>query len=244
MVSVSVITPTTGDDRVMRAAESVVRQTHADLHHFIVFDGADRMAAATDLARDLAKLPRTTVTMTPLATGHGRYLGHRIYGAWGFLASGDAVAYLDQDNWYEPNHIASLAAIIDDGKRWAYALRRIFDIHGAFVCNDDCQSLGRWPMYRHTDEHLVDTNCYMLQRDLACSIAPLWNYPSLKDRRSSDHAICMMLLKQVPEFETSGRYTVNYTAGSNPDSVTPDYFLTGNAVTAKRYPDGFPWRKD
>jgi hypothetical protein len=244
MVSVSVITPTTGDDRVIRAAESVARQTHADIHHFIVFDGADRMDAAPDVARDLAKLPRATVTLAPVATGHDRYLGHRIYGAWGFLAPGDAVAYLDQDNWYEPEHVSSLAAIIEDGKRWAYALRRIIDTTGAFVCNDDCQSLGRWPMYRHPDEHLVDTNCYILRRGLACRFAPLWNFPSLKNKRSSDHAICMALLKHVPEFDTSGRYTVNYTAGSNPGSVTPDYFLAGNAVMAERYPDGFPWRKE
>ncbi len=243
MLSVSVIMPTTGDPRVLRAAESVARQNYEHIHLFVVFDGSERMDAAPDLARDLSGLPNTTVTAVPISTGHDRYLGHRIYGAWIFLVPGDAVAFLDQDNWYEPDHIASLATILSDGNQWAHALRRIVDEDGTFVCNDDCQSLGRWPMWSQPNEHLVDTNCYMLHRDIACAFASVWNRRSMRDSRSPDHLLCMQLLRNTPAFDTTGRYTVNYTAGNTEHSVSPEFFLKGNSEMQKRHPFGYPWRK-
>ena len=243
VLSVSVITPTTGDGRVVRAAESVARQSHGDVRHFIVFDGAERLEGATDVARTLSEIPAVTITSVPVATGHDRFLGHRIYAAWPFLVPGDAVVFLDEDNWFEPDHIASLATILDDGKQWAYALRRIFDADGQFICNDDCQSLGRWEPYDRPGDHLVDTNCYMLLRGLACALAPIWNRPSKSNIKSPDRLLCQQLLEMMPSFDTTGRHTVNYTAGNRSHSVQPKYFLKGNAIMRDRYPDGFPWLK-
>ena len=38
-------------------------------------------------------------------------------------------------------------------------------------------------------------------------------------------------------------YSLNYRLGSGPDSAVPEFFLTGNAAMAKRYPRGVPWAR-
>ena len=58
-----------------------------------------------------------------------------------------------------------------------------------------------------------------------------------------DRELCRRLMKFAPKFETTGEYTVYYRAGSTERSVRAEFFLKGNAAMAKRYPDGFPWRR-
>lgn len=242
MLSVSVITPTTGNPDLLRAVESVQRQNYTDLRHVIVFDGTERLIKARPMAAKIAALPQCTVASVPFPTGLDGYLGHRIYAAWPFLLPSDAVVFLDEDNWFEPNHIASLAAILDKGADWSYALRRIFDNDGNYVCNDDCQSLGGWPVHNRPEEHMVDTNCYMIRRALACTLAPVWNRPSRKKEPGIGRSTALPMADEGCAGVRNHRlYTVNYTAGNSDLSAPVDYFLKGNKRMQKRFPDGFPW---
>ncbi len=97
---VAVITPyhTEPLDMLRRAHDSVMAQTHAGTH-YMVADGHPRDEIDTWNVRHI-RLPveHGNNGNTPRAVGSVDAMGGDF----------DAVAYLDADNWYEPNHIASL----------------------------------------------------------------------------------------------------------------------------------------
>ena len=245
MLTVSVITATTGDPLLQRAADSVRGQSWPSVTHHIVVDGSERYEQAKPFLDGFRDRPKTELVVLGAVTGRGGFNGHRIYGAFPFLVSSDLVIYLDEDNWFEPEHVAALVETIEAGNLdWAYALRRIVTPEGVVACNDDCQSLGQWPIYHDAKLHLVDANCYALRRHVAVALAHQWH------RRfegalvtSADLHLCNALLRAYPRTGTSGLYTVNYMIGRSAVSVPLDYFLQGNAVMAERFPNGFPWRQ-
>jgi hypothetical protein len=245
MLTVSVITPTTGDPLLERAADSVRRQTWPEVTHHIVVDGAERYAKAQPFLDRFRDRPRSELVVLGPVTGRGGFNGHRIYGAFPFLVAADVVIFLDEDNWFEPEHVETLARTIErDGLDWAYALRRIVTPDGAVACNDDCQSLGQWPVYHDPNLHMVDANCYALRRLVAVSVAPVWHRAFEGALvTSADLHVCNALLKAYPRTGTNGLYTVNYLIGRSAQSVPLEYFLQGNRVMAERHPGGFPWRR-
>jgi hypothetical protein len=239
---VSVITPTRGTAQLRRAIESVQAQTYPRIEHLIVADGPVEDVPAR-LALPEAPRHLCHLIQLPYRTGAGRFNGHRIYGAMGYLANGRYVCLLDEDNWFEPDHVASLMALVEcQDLQWAYALRNIVDAEGRLVARDDCESLGRWPVWHNPSAHLVDMNCYLLRRDLLVKFSPIF-YRRAYEGPAPDALICRLLLDNAPRLDTSGAYTVNYTAGSNPRSVTADFFLRDNEVMRAKYPAAFPWRK-
>ena len=65
------------------------------------------------------------------------------------------------------------------GLQWVYALRKIIDGDGRIIGRDDCQSLGRWATYNDSAAHLIDVNCYLIRRDIALTLSPVWYRRSL-----------------------------------------------------------------
>jgi hypothetical protein len=239
--SVSVITPTIGSSYLAQAIASVQAQEYPLLEHVIVVDGADRQELVRAILPSSFRRP-IRVLVLPYNVGGGGFNGHRVYGALPFLVNSRFVAFLDEDNWFEPDHVAALMAkITAEGLAWAYSLRKIVDREGRFIINDDCESLGQWPTWNDSNVYLIDVNCYMLRRDLAITMSPLW-YRRFRDEESPDFPLCRLLLQNHPRFATSGRYTVNYRVGMSPDSVQANFFLHGNAVMQQRYMGPPPWR--
>jgi len=178
----------------------------------------------------------------PYATGKDRWNGHRIYGASTFLAKGDFLAFLDDDNTLAPEHVESCLAVIRQGRQWSYALRNIVDREHRFICRDDCESLGRWPSVLNEQDYMVDVNCYFLPRLLAVQVVPLWfNRGGIPGTPSADRIICHALRQIAPDFDCTYRYTVDYLAGSSDRSVRPEFFLSGNATMLERYGGQLPW---
>jgi len=113
--------------------------------HFVVNDGGAPDAVAGDERRQVLHLP----------TPH-RDVGNaaRAIGSVSAICQGyDAIAYLDADNWYEPNHIESLVSL---------CLRT-----GASVCSStrtlygtDDRLLGKCPEVDGVT--FVDTNCLFI----------------------------------------------------------------------------------
>jgi hypothetical protein len=238
--SVAVITPSIGSPHLRRAIASVQAQTYPYLEHLVVADGPE---CHEQVQACLPADPRHLLHFLalPYNVGGDGFLGHRVYGAAPFLASSRYVAFLDEDNWFESDHVASLMAkITAEGLAWAYALRKIVDADGRYICNDDCESLGQWPTWNNTG-HLVDTNCYMLRRDVALFANSVW-YRRFRDEENPDFALCRKLLKDYPNCGTNGRYTVNYRAGISQNSVQAAFFIQGNAVTRQQYGEHLPWR--
>lgn len=241
LFTVSIITPTVGSPHLAQAIESVQAQTYPFVEHVVVADGPDcheRVRAC------LPHQPRHPVHVLelPFNVGSGGFNGHRSYAALSFLVNGRYVAFLDNDNWLDADHVASLMSrITAEGLAWAYSLRKIVDGESRFIANDDCESLGLWPTWYDARLHLVDVNCYMLRRDIAVALSPLW-YRRFRDEESPDFTLCRQLFKDHPRCGCTGRYTVNYRAGSSVLSVKADFFVHGNNLIRQRYGERMPWR--
>jgi hypothetical protein len=243
---VAVITGATGHPRLGRCAISVQNQTFANLEHIVVIDGQERAAAAMDqIAPARAGRVPLHVAMLPYPTGLNRWNAHRIYGSFPMLASASHVCFLDEDNWWEPHHVASLAAALDATREpWAFSLRNIYLQDGTFIARDECESLG-WlhaVFYNDTD-FLVDTSCYMIRRDIAIALSPVWNRPARPPGglTPADRTLFRMLVENYSWGACTLQHTVNYSVGNRTDSVGADLFVRGNRAMRSRYPDGLPW---
>ncbi len=229
------------------AIRSVQEQDYEDLEHLIVIDGAERESQAREILERVEFKKRTHVLCLPYITGK-KFNGHRIYGASCFLANGDYIAFLDQDNWWEANHISLLAELIYEKKLdWAHSLRKIVSESGEFLTYDNCENLGKWLAYTNNYYH-VDTSCYLLRRELAVTYSPIWfRYGPMYRQPGQlppDMALANSLVQASSNFQTTGAYSVNYRLGSSPRSVKLEFFLQGNEVMTGRYPDGFPWYRN
>lgn len=241
---VSVITPTTGNPLLKKALQSVQDQDYDNIKHLIVIDGKEREEKAQNILSEMQLIKPTHIMSLPYPTGKNRYNGHRIYGSSCYIANGDYLIFLDEDNWFEPFHVSSLVeSILQDQLDWAYALRNIVDEQGQFIAHDDCESLGKWPAYNEQYHH-VDTSCYCLKKEIAVFLSPIW-YRKFREPglMSPDMALCNILVQDFPNCDTTGLYSVNYRIGATELSVKPEFFLYGNSLMAAKYPDGFPWRK-
>lgn len=240
--SITVVTPTIGGAGLARAVRSVQAQSYARLDHLVVADGPEAEAAVRKVLPDDPCRPVHLMTL-PFNTGGGGFNGHRIYGASVYLTQGRYIAFLDEDNAFEPDHIQMLMDLIEEkGLAWAYSLRSLIDRDGGVIGHDDCESLGRWSTWDNQSVHLIDMNCYAMRRDVAIAAVPLL-FRRCRDQEAADVALCGALMAQAPAFDCTGRYSVRYTVESSDISVRSDFFMRGNAVMRQRYGDNFPWSK-
>jgi glycosyltransferase involved in cell wall biosynthesis len=238
--TIAIITPTIGSRFLEKCVRSVSTQSFKEYRHYIVVDGKRHEPKVREQVRGY---PRINTIVLPEQTGLGGFQGHRIYASIPFITNAEMVCYLDEDNWYEPKHLASLLSLLlKNSLEWGFALRRIVGRTGRFICLDDCNSLGRWPSYDGTYHH-VDTSCYMLRRDVACAVSPMWNRHNLKGEGAADRMVCRYLLAHFPFSHTTGNYTVNYRLGSRLAELgSTRFYVTGNEINRKIY-NVFPWRK-
>jgi glycosyltransferase involved in cell wall biosynthesis len=132
---VSVITP--GRFRLttlQRCVKSVRAQTYEPIEHLVLSDGSDEFfALASDLAVATPGLlphfvapPPADVTYVPIRLARIRNEGVR-------RSQGEYIAFLDDDNTWEPTHIASLVALLagDAALGAAYSYRRLWNEDGS-----------------------------------------------------------------------------------------------------------------
>src|SRR6266404_6212897 len=125
---VSVITASTGNPLLARNIKSVLNQTYDRIQHLVVVDGPDHKHKVWDIIdNDHLGSSNLDVIELPYSTGKDRYNGHRIYGASTYLAEGDFLIFLDDDNYINPTHIADCMKVINEGIAWAYSLRHIME---------------------------------------------------------------------------------------------------------------------
>ena len=157
--TVTVITPTIGSPKLWDAVESVKAQTYP-CKHLIVADGPGFYDDAWQIAKSIYKLDGydglLQVECSPENTGANGFNGQRIYAAYPHLVNSDYVAFLDEDNWFEPNHVEEcVKTITETNLDWCHSLRNIYNVD-EFVCQDNCESLGKWQTFHGV--HHVDTN--------------------------------------------------------------------------------------
>jgi len=243
---VSIITATIGRPQLARAIKSVSAQRYRNIQHLIVADGPEAETEVRRIVAAAAPSIPTHVMVTPWQTGIDSFQGHRIFAACLHIVDGRFVAFLDDDNWFDEDHISSLVnSAIAGGLEWTHSLRRIVDGQGNFLMNDDCQSLGAWESIeaaQGTDRHHhVDANCYLIRRDIAVAHSAVWQRRSQDDLKSPDYLLCRTLMAERRRFACTGKYSLNYALGGRSISVQAEFFEAGNAAMRARYPQGFPW---
>lgn len=238
--SVTVITPTTARPKLLDAIESVHRQTYKNVTHLVVVDGVDNMTNLMHLKVG-NKYDKLNITMTPFNTGHSGLNGQRIYAAYPHLIDSDYVFFLDDDNWYDPTHVESLVDTIEaGGLDFAFSLRKICDVNGNFLANDDCESLGRWPIWMTHDnpQYLIDTSAYAFRKDFIKMTSHLWHSGAWgEDRRY------LAAVRNHAKFNTNGLYTLCYRLEGNANSVSIDFFNQGNTFHSEKFRGSYPWQK-
>jgi glycosyltransferase involved in cell wall biosynthesis len=231
----TVIISAIGGPELAQAVQSVKSQTYQNTQCFVVIDGPEYDQA---VRQTLSGVEGLTVLTLPWNTGAGGYNGQYIRAAASMMVKTDYVLYLDQDNWYEPTHVENCMALVKRGVQWCHSLRQIVSKNGTLLGTDDCESLGRWPIYLGEPHHMVDTSCYCVGREAAQKTASAWLKLWGEDRQ-----FYAALSQNYRSFACTGRYTVNYRLGGNENSVNWEFFENGNAQQAVKYPQGFPWRK-
>ena len=240
---VTIITPTIGSPKIRDAIRSVASQTYRNIRHLVVVDGP-----AYENAYKLLDITesKVQVVVSPDNTGRDGFYGHRIYAAYPHLINSDYIAFLDEDNWYEPNHIDSLVKTIENRSvDFAYSFRKIFDQHKNFVAEDNCESLGKWPIWPSLGHklsagqfpYLIDTSSFLFRRKFIQSTCHLWHSGWGGDRRF------FMAVDKNSEFDTNRQHTLCYRLDGNAGSVSKEFFEQGNKQTLQYYGGKLPWKE-
>ena len=238
-----VITPTTGSVELIDAIDSVLNQT-IEVDHLIVCDGNIFKSRVKHIVEKVVECPRVTVCYLPYNTGGNGFYGHRIMAAFGHLVPNKYILFLDQDNWFDPDHVETLVGECERYNfEWSYSLRKIYNKDKIFVCEDNCESLGRWPVWVSNPEdpgYLIDSSSYCFTREFLIMTGHLWHWGWGGDRR-----FYTIVKDQIQHrnYGCSGKHTLNYRLGGNEGSVQGDFFLQGNQVMSKQYQNNFPWKQ-
>src|SRR5690606_13395805 len=153
------------------------------------------------------------------------------------------VAYLDDDNWWAPEHLSLLYAAVK-GHAWAHSYR--WYVHPDTqqpLCVDRWESVGAGRgMYAHIYKYNghVDTNCLLLDKMKCHWVLPAWCIPHphskrKRGRRGGEDRSVFRLLQQHHRGACTGQATVYYVTNRGwlgvlkyllervpPDGLSPD----------------------
>jgi len=205
-MKVAVVTPyyKENDEVLRRCCSSVARQTYPATH-FVVADGFPRQNAFDGFPirhsslpfahRDFGNTPRTVGALSALNQGF------------------DAIALLDADNWYEPNHIESLvSALKRAGAHVAASYRNFYLPDGTFVDVEDAEDMA----HSH-----IDTSSFVFTKN-AAHIFPLWGMMEPSVAPFCDRVVFWALQSLNVSIAWSGMKTLNYNAHYAP------YYVAAN----------------
>lgn len=230
-LSVAVVTSTQGRSTITKAIQSVKDQTRKATHYVFIHGAEYSDKTIPHLADD------TVAVHLPRANGGGGYGMAPVFALAPFAISEDIICYLDDDNWYEPDHIESVVELIEAHKLgWAYSLRKIVDNEGNFICEDNCESLG---MHVNSDnQYLVDNSCYVVRTDVARRHSHAWYVPIVSDRSFQAE-----LMRAKHSTGTTGKHSVNYRLSKDgTGGMTAEKFLHNNELMERTRPD-FNWTR-
>lgn len=231
IVKVAIVTPTIGTKHLKDCLDSVKNQTYSDIEHYIFLDGSNYFARSKKI---LSNYNVKKVLLEDNTGGDG-WLGHRVYASCSFLVNADLICYLDEDNWIEPEHVSSLLDIIKTGRDWAFSLRKIYDKNGNYLFEDNCESLGKWPVYTNPNVYHIDTSSYIVKKEVATKVGHSWY-----KKWDADRQFFANLKHFFPNFDCTKQHTLCYRLGGNKNSVSKDFFEKGNNFYNSKY-NVFPW---
>lgn len=216
-MDVAVIIPTILRPTLRRAVESVYSQN---------FPGRIHVMVGVDVPTDELPLqsPPANCALQVFYPGYSTSVRHGGLAAPGdggvlrsvltSLANSRYVAYLDDDNWWAPSHLADLRyGIKRTNAEWGFSLR--WYVHPKTnqpVCVDAWESVG--PGHGFFAMRLggfVDPSSLMIDK-LACpGVAHCWNFPLFPADWASEDRQVFRLLSQQHRYFATGNATSFYT---------------------------------
>jgi glycosyltransferase involved in cell wall biosynthesis len=189
---VAVITPYYKEsmEQIGKCHSSVVKQTHGDVTHFLIADGYPRWfnfnckhISLPDSSRDYGDTPRG--------------IGAAVASAQGY----EAIAFLDADNWYEPDHIQTMVGVMKESNYPIITCpRNLFKEDGKFL-GVDVESDGY---------EFNDTNCYLFRRD-TFGLLSCWMFKEKEQARVGDRILWGAIKQLDVKVARSTKPTINYT---------------------------------
>ena len=244
---VVVLTATVGTEYLKQCIESVQQQTYPNIEHILVCDGEEHWGKVLSVLREMKNTKKIIPMVIPWNSGANRYICHKIYASIPHLLHEPCyVSFLDEDNYYDPNHIEGMMQTIQQKQcEWTYTLRKIISKEGIYICRDMCESLGKlsptWVSKDIYPDYLVDTSCYLIPVQILRKFSECWQRPA-RANPEGDRYFYQCISQVFPKFECTLQYTVNYRVDGREDSVKKDFFLMGNDVIKQRYPySKLPW---
>jgi hypothetical protein len=225
---VAVVVPTILRPCIATALESVYRQTFAGrIQLMIGVDKAAESPAALEAA--LARRPdrvSAIVLALPFSTSvrhggvHPAMDGGSLRAILSFMANTRYVAYLDDDNSWEPDHLAAVLEAVR-GKAWAYALRKLIDeTDGRELGVDRWDSVGPDAGRFAAQGGMVDPNCLLVDKVALARAFGRWSEgPGVASDRNFFAAI-----KHTPHGRVD-RATVRY--GIRPTNIMHHFMREG-----------------
>ncbi|WGE45728.1 glycosyltransferase family 2 protein [Actinobacillus equuli] len=200
--SVAIITSTIGRPHLERAILSVQQQSYTNCKHYVFVDGEQFFTNAKTIVE---KYPHVVVTYLPMNTGANGWTNSSINAIAPFLVKEDLVCYLDDDNWYEPNHVENCVRQLTAHQYdYVYSMRNFMNVEtGKFICQDTFESVGKYhKMVGDIDvssdalgisgticlerKNHIDTNCYCLKREVAIKASQYWYSGECNDNNVSN----------------------------------------------------------
>jgi hypothetical protein len=182
-VKIAVITPYWHEtsDVLTRCRLSVSAQTHADYRHIMVADGNPHPI--------VSKWPDVDHMVLPCCHADAGATPRALAAISAFSQGYDAVAFLDADNTYEPNHLELMVKTIGS-QAVATATRTICTRLGTALYIDTIESTG---------EDFCDTNCLFLTAPSMHCLVNWITEPSLRlwSDRKFWHSILQANLSRV-----------------------------------------------
>jgi glycosyltransferase involved in cell wall biosynthesis len=231
-LSVAVVTSSIGRATLRKTIESVRNQTYKGARHYVFAHGWDCHVKVDILLEDY---PYVDGVYLPNNNGGGGLAMAPVFALAPYVVNEDVVFYLDDDNWYEPDHIESLVSLIEEHNlSWAYSLRKIVDDEGNFICEDNCESLG--VIRNSSQQYLVDNSCYAVRTDVARRHSHAWYIPVVSDRNFQ-----AALMQAKHRTGTTGKHSVNYRISKDGSGgMTAEKFINNNEYMKHNRPD-FSW---
>ena len=238
---IAVVMPTILRPSLLRAVESVYAQDFVqDFGGTIqLLIGVDAVKGDPAILETLRATCPDQITLTVLNPGYSTVRANgglhpaRDGGAMrtmlSYLANARYIAYLDDDNWWGPDHLSSLFRTIQgvEGQGvqsigWAYSFRWYVDPDNfATLCLDQWESVGPdRGVYAEKAGGFVDPNCLMIDKILCEPVLRWWSVPMFDARGDGADRNVFNALKADYSWAETRRATTYYVIGPG-DSMDP-----------------------
>lgn len=217
--NVAVIIPTTLRASLIKAVASVFHQDFKGRIQILI--GIDIKEDELSIIEKLKNDCPSNMAITVLDLGystsirHGGIYSNKYSGAirtvLSYSANSKYVAYLDDDDYWDKEHITDLLTAIE-GKDWAFSLRWFVDSEtGKPICKDEWDSVGPGKGI-NLDRFggFVAPSNLILNKYACHHIFPYWSLSPFPDGTGEDRLVFSALLKQT-NFGATDKHTSYYT---------------------------------